>query len=292
MFTRFIFWPWFTGLMFMIGGLLLLRRNLAEASRLDKLIVLGPLLYATPLTVFAAEHLVGAQFLMQMVPTWMPARLFWAYFVGLALLAAAISILFKRYIRLSGTLLGIMFFLFVLLIHLPRVFSNPGDRISWAVALREVAFGGAAWALAGGQSPRWRLSVGLITTGRFCIAIPTIFFGVEHILHPNSAPGVPLEKLTPPWVPLGSFWGYLTGAVLLVAGIALLVNKKGRIAAIWAGLLITLLVLFIYLPLLPLASQPAQMNEATNYIADTLLFAGTILLLAGVLPVDHEASSR
>jgi hypothetical protein len=48
--------------------------------------------------------------------------------------------------------------------------------------------------------------------------------------------------------------------------------------------------LFIYLPLLPLASQPSQMNEATNYIADTLLFAGTILLLAGALPAEHETS--
>jgi uncharacterized membrane protein len=289
-FTRFIFWPWFTGLAFMIGGLLLVRRKLVAAPGLDKLIVLGPVLYAIPLTVFAAEHLAGAQFLMQGVPNWMPARLFWAYFVGMALLAAAFSILFKRYVRLSGTLLGIMFFLFVLLIHVPRVFSSPHDRISWTVVLRDLAFGGAAWALAGGQSPRWRLSVGLITTGRFCIAIPTIFFGVEYILHPRSAPGVPLPKLTPPWVPLGAFWGYLTGAVLLIAGIALLVNKKGRIAATWAGLLITLAVLFIYLPLLPLASQPAQMNEATNYIADTMLYAGTILLLAAVLPAEHEAS--
>ena len=288
MFTRFIFWPWFTGLIFFIGGLLLIRRNLAAAPWLDKLIVWGPVFYAVPLAVFAAEHLAGARFLMQVVPTWIPARLFWAYFVGLALLAAAISIVFDRYVGLSGRLLGIMFFLFVLLIHVPRLFANLSDRISWTVVLRDIAFGGAAWALAGSRSPGWRLSGALITTGRFCIAIPMIFFGVEYFLHPNSAPGVPLEKLTPPWVPLGAFWGYLTGAVLLVAGVALLANWKGRIAATWAGLLIALEVLFIYLPLLPLAAQPSQMNEATNYIGDTLLFAGTILLLAGALPADFR----
>jgi uncharacterized membrane protein len=252
---------------------------------------LGPVFYAVPLAVFAAEHLAGAQFLMQLVPRWMPAPLFWAYFVGFALLCAAISILFDRRVRLSATLLGIMFFLFVLLLHIPNVFANPGNRILWTVALRDLAFGGAAWALAGSRTPRPRLSTGLIATGRLCIAIPMIFFAVEHFLHPKSAPGVPLAKLTPSWVPLGALWGYLTGAFLLAAGIALLVKKKDRIAAECTGLLIALLVLFIYIPLLAPASQPSEMTEAINYIADTLLFAGAILVLAGALPVEQKASA-
>ncbi len=275
--------------MFLLAGLFLVRRNLLAAPWLDKLVILGPVLYAVPLSVFAAEHLAGARFLMQIVPAWIPAHLFWTYFVGLALLGAAISILLNQYQELSGTLLGIMFFLFVVLIHAPRVYANPSDRFSWAVAVRDLAFGGAAWALAGSGSPTRRLSTGLVATGRFCVAIAMIFFAVEHFLHPNFAPGVPLEKLTPPWVPLGSFWGYLTGVALLVAGSALLLRKKDRLTMLWTGLLITLLVLFIYLPLLPLASQPSQMNEATNYIADTLLFAGSILVLAGALPPEREA---
>ena len=33
---------------------------------------------------------------MQLVPAWMPARLFWAYLVGVALFAAALSLSLKK----------------------------------------------------------------------------------------------------------------------------------------------------------------------------------------------------
>ena len=139
--ASFIFWPWFTGLVFLIGGLALARKRVAGAAGLEKLVAAGPVLYAVPLAVFAAEHLAGPQILMNVVPGWMPWRLFWAYFVGFALLCAAISIVLMRYVRLSGTLLGVMFFLFVVMIHAPRVAAHPSDRISWAVALRDLSFG-------------------------------------------------------------------------------------------------------------------------------------------------------
>ena len=75
----------------------------------------------------------------------------------------------------------------------------------------------------------------LIFIGRLCIAIPVIFFGVEYFLHPTFAPGVPLAKLTPAWVPVPRFWAYLTGALLLVAGAGILVNKRSRMAATSVG---------------------------------------------------------
>jgi uncharacterized membrane protein len=276
-FSRFIFWPWFAGLTFLAAGLFAFRRELARAPGLDKLIVLGRVFVAAPLAVFGAEHLAGAQFVMQAVPVWMPGRLFWAYFVGVALLAAAISIVLMKYVRWSATLLGVMFVLFVLMLHLPRAVANPGDRIAWTVALRDLAFAGGAWALAGGR---------LAVTGRFLVGFPAIFFGVQHFLHPKFAPGVPLSKLTPAWVPLGVLWAGLTGAILVAGGVSLLAGKRSRLGATWIGLVMTLLTLFLYLPILAMASQPSEINEALNYVADTLLFAGTVLCVAGTCPPD------
>jgi uncharacterized membrane protein len=278
MFSPFIFWPWFTGLIFLAGGLFVFRRRIADASGVEKIVASGPVLYAVPLAVFGAEHLSGPRILMRIVPDWIPAHLFWAYLVGIALLCAAVSIVAMRYVTLSGSLLGLMFFLFVLFIHAPRVAANPGDRISWAVALRDLAFGGAAWALAGSQSRR--PTYALAGTGRFIVALSAIFFGIEHFLHPNHAPGVPLPKMMPPWIPLGIVWSCLTGAALLATGITLLLRKNGRMVSAWTGLLVTLLVLFVYAPMLPIASKPPEMTEAINYIADTLLFAGALLVVA------------
>jgi len=51
-------------------------------------LILGPLCYAVPLAAFAGEHLSSAKFIAMMVPSYMPWRLFWAYFVGFARIAA------------------------------------------------------------------------------------------------------------------------------------------------------------------------------------------------------------
>ena len=68
MFTHLVFWPWFAGLIFLTAGLVVARRELVAAHGLDKLIVLGPVFFAFPLAVFAAEHFLTPRFLAQMVP--------------------------------------------------------------------------------------------------------------------------------------------------------------------------------------------------------------------------------
>jgi uncharacterized membrane protein len=107
-----------------------------------------------------------------------------------------------------------------------------------------------------------------------------VFYGVETFLHPANAPGVPLEKIIPVWIPARLAWAYLAGIVLFIAGIALLINKKAQMAAMYMGIMILLLVLFVYLPLL--VASPTDL-EALNYFFDTLLFGGTILVLADAL---------
>jgi uncharacterized membrane protein YphA (DoxX/SURF4 family) len=279
MFTHLVLWPWFVGLVFLAGGLAVIRKELITAHGLDKWIELGPVFVAAPLAVFATEHFVAARAMAQIVPVWMPARLFWAYFVGCALIAAATSLVAMKFVRLSATLLGVMFLLFVLMLELPFAISHPGDRLGWNFVLRETSFAGGAWALAGNQN--W-----MILFGRFSLAAAVIYFGFEQVLHPEFTPGVPDVKLTPASVPLHAMWGYPVGAFLLVAGVALLINIKPRIAACWIGVLMTLLTALLYLPILALTRDPSQMTDAINFVADTLLFGGMALLVAGALPAQ------
>lgn len=93
-------------------------------------------------------------------------------------------------------------------------------------------------------------------------------------------PGSSAAKLTPDWIPGRIFLSYSVGVILILAGVCLLVNKKARMAATSLGLTILLTVLWIYLPK-PLAA-PTDL-VALNYFFDTLLFCGTILLLANAI---------
>ena len=277
MLSRSIFWLWFAGLLALAAGLFAARKSLRAATGMEKVIALGPIFFAVPLAVFGAEHLSSARAISQVVPPWMPARMFWTYFVGCALICAGFSLALRIQVRLAGMLLGIMFVCFVLMIHIPNVVANLHNRIIWAVAFRDLAFAAGAFALVAGTKPV-RIAVGV------SVAVPLLFFAIEHGLHPEFAPGVPLAKVTPDWAPIRVFWGYLTGAALLFAGATLLAHHKhARLAATLLGALVTLLVLFLYMPIFLTAAQPSLL-EGINYVADTLLFAGTVLLAAAIMP--------
>jgi hypothetical protein len=125
------------------------RKEISAARGWDKLITLGCVFIAVPLAVFAPEHFGGPMGVPEMVPSWMPAHLFLAYFVGCALLAAATSLTVRKFVRLSSTLLGLMFFLFVCMMPIPNALADPKNRFAWAYALRDLSFAGGAWALAG-----------------------------------------------------------------------------------------------------------------------------------------------
>jgi len=270
------------GILLFLVALWAAKTDFARARGLDKILALSNLCFAIPLAVFGAEHLSGAKFIMLGVPSYMPGRLFWAYFVGFALLAASLSIATKIQVRWSGLLFGIMMVLFVAMLHIPRALASPSDRIPWTIVIREMSFAGGAWLLAA-NAMRSQGASKLIAVGRVLIAIAAIFFGVEALLHPAGCPGVPLEKLMPLWIPGRLLIGYLTGAFLLVAGASFLLARKTRMAATYLGTWLVLLVLFIYGPILFVSladPSTAVQVEGINYFADTLLFAGAILASA------------
>ena len=60
----------------------------------------------------------------------------------------------------------------------------------------------------------------------------------------------------------------------------LLANRWPRKAGASLGIAIAAAVIVVYLPLLGPAHGTGQMVEALDYIFDTLLFAGTALILA------------
>ncbi len=204
------------GVLLFLIALWTAKTDVARAYRLDKFVALTNLCFAIPLAVFGALHLANVAFVLPAVPDYMPWRLFWAYFVGFALLAASLSIATKIQVRWSGLLFGIMMFLFALMSDLPGALANPRDRFGWTLLIRELSFAAGGWLLAA-SAMRGPHRSKLITVGRVVIGVAAIFYGVEHFLHPLHCPGVPLEKLMPAWIPGRPVIGFVTGAILLLS---------------------------------------------------------------------------
>jgi uncharacterized membrane protein len=268
------------GVAALVAGLVLARVRFRAASGVGRVVVLGPVFEAAALAVFAAEHFLAARDLMPIVPRWMPGPLFWTYFVGAALLAAAISFIAWRHVRWSAALLALLFLIIVATIDLPNVPMHARERLFWTLTVRELAFASGAMVLAGSLWPSSTSPVGaaLMRLGRVFVAATLIFYSIQHFLFPRFAPGVPLEKLTPAWVPAPTLIAYLVGIVLLLAGVGLLIRRMIRIAAASAGMVLLLLTAFFYVPILAMEIHSPLAVEGINYVFDTLLFAATALL--------------
>ncbi|MGE5413985.1 MAG: hypothetical protein ACM3NW_07415, partial [Syntrophomonadaceae bacterium] len=217
-----------------------------------------------------------------------PWHTFWAYFVGVCLIAAGLILVTGIQTRLAASLLGLTFFLFVVLMDFPAWLQDPKDRFSAALMLRELAFSGGGLALAGSLAPqeRARGTHPLATIARYFIAIAVLFYSLQQFLHGNYVPAIPLNRLTPEWIPGHAVWTYLAAAVYAPAGALLLIGRKTRAPASWLGLSVLVIELGVYVPIA--VAERASLT-GINFMADTLMFCGTLLLLAGAMPRESAA---
>ena len=113
------------------------------------LILFGRVIFGVSMVIFGWQHFLYAAFLATLVPAWLPAHLFWIYFTGTGMIAAGLAITFNVLGEIASYGLALMFGLWVLVLHGPRVIVKPhnGDEIaSLFVAL---AFCGASLIIAG-----------------------------------------------------------------------------------------------------------------------------------------------
>ena len=123
------------------AGLVLVRPRFQAESGAGKVLVLGPVFEAAALAMFASEHFLAASNLMRIVPRWLPGPLFWTYFFGAALAAAAVSFIVWRGVRWSAVLLALFFVIIVVTIDLPGLGKHAHERLFWTLTVREWAFG-------------------------------------------------------------------------------------------------------------------------------------------------------
>ena len=142
------FWIYVSASLVFVVGFIKIRKELPQEHGIDKVMPFGRLFFAIPLAVFGSEHFTVTAGIAALVPHWIPAHTFWVYLVGLAFLCAALSIAVLVQARLAAALVGVTMLIFVLTMDMPAVVANPGDRFSWALALRQLAFSGGAFAFA------------------------------------------------------------------------------------------------------------------------------------------------
>lgn len=117
----------------------------------------GRYLLAASLIIFGADHFLVLAFIATLLPSWIPWHVFWVVFFGVAFIAGGISIAINFLQRWAAAGLGLMFGIWVLTLHLPRVLglygipNAPRDPDEYSSLFIAVALWGGLWALASVQ---------------------------------------------------------------------------------------------------------------------------------------------
>ncbi len=100
-------------------------------------------------------------------------------------------------------------------------------------------------------------------------ALVIIMFGVTHFVNTED-----MRAFVPAFVPGGGVWVYITGALLIAAGLAIIINKQTRLAGILLAILLVSFALAIHLPKLMSGSN----SGLGQIMKDIGLAAGAILI--------------
>jgi uncharacterized membrane protein len=86
---------------------------------------IGTILYALVVAFFGVNHFLNGTGMKNTVPSFIPGGIFWVYFTGAALVAAAIAFITGKQARLAGVLMALFLLVIVLTVHLPAVIRAP-----------------------------------------------------------------------------------------------------------------------------------------------------------------------
>jgi len=115
---------------------------------LEKFIPCGMYLLAFQVIIFGRGHFLHNASVATLVPAWIPDHAFWTYFAGAALIASGLAMIVGVNARLAATLLGAMIFTWVLILHIPRAFADPGQiGHEWTSAFEALSKSGVAFIL-------------------------------------------------------------------------------------------------------------------------------------------------
>jgi uncharacterized membrane protein len=113
------------------------------------LTTIGRVLFALPFIVFGLNHFIMVDFFTGMLNSFIPGTSFTIILTGIALIAAGISIILKKYIKISCILLAIMLFIFIVSIHIPQLFDPEKKLLALVSLLKDVTIMGGALMIAG-----------------------------------------------------------------------------------------------------------------------------------------------
>ncbi|MEO5977054.1 MAG: hypothetical protein ABIS36_04535 [Chryseolinea sp.] len=266
---------------------------------MSNLVKLGKAFYSSSMAGIGLHQLFYAEFNNMMMPPWPIDNTGYtvlAYAGNLALILAGIKMFSTTKARITALILGATFlFLCLLSYALYELILDPYSHHLplWTNALKELAFAGGAFVLAGtsrapASETNSTILKGLekfIPYGHAFFCITMISFGLMHLLYLEH-----VSKLVPAWIPFPVFWTALAGIALIGSGLCIVAKIKLRLVSNLLALMIFIWLLILHIPRAVSTPLLDHGNQVTSAFS-ALIFVGIALMIGNSPPETSRMKS-
>jgi putative oxidoreductase len=116
---------------------------------MNKISTLGRVLFALPFGLLGINHFLMMDYYLGMLTSFIPKTGFVMMLTGILLIAASISIITKKLMRLSTILLAILLFIFIITIHIPHLLNGYDTTATLIALLKDTSLMGGSLMIAG-----------------------------------------------------------------------------------------------------------------------------------------------
>ena len=235
----------------------------AKKTPASACITIGLLLFAVTWIGTGTQHIMYHDFVVTLVPKFMPVKMFWVWLTGLGMLLAGISFLIRYQVNLAALMLSIMLTFFIVLIHFVRLSSTTANWMYWFRFIQDTAITGACLLLTNNTA--------LIKAGRCIYAGALLALGVAHFYHVAL-----ITAKIPVYFPAIAVSDYIIGALLILLSIAILFKFYADRAALALAVLLLTFALLYSLP--PLIKNIKDAGQWTDFLLDLAVAAGAFFI--------------
>jgi len=205
------------------------------------------------------------------VPKGFPGREAVAYLCTLVSLLTGLGLLWRRTAVVAAGLLLIYLLAWLLLVRVSHIFVAPATTDTWWAIGETAVMAAAAWVLYAlfardreGSRPSFAAGDKGLRIARALYGLGLIPFGIAHFTYLNET-----VVLVPGWLPRHVAWAYFTGAALIVAGVAVLIDVYARLAATLSTLEMGLFTVLVWIPIVLAGPTAFQWHEFVDSCALT-----------------------
>lgn len=219
------------------------------------------------------------------VPKSLPDQELLSYLCSFVALACGVGLLSRRTASAAALVLLAYLIVWTILFKLPLIVRHPFVEVAYQTCGENAVMIAGAWALYvwfAKDAPNWKLRWPAGQSGlraaHLLYGLALVAFGFSHFAYVNlTAP------LVPSWLPGPVFWAYLTGAIYVIGGIAVVTGIAASLAAALSAFQIAVITIVVWGPVI------ASGHAAVPDLQETVL-SWALTAAAWVVATSYERS--